>query len=353
LKRSGGVFLVLLAWLLSAPGISAEKIGVLPDVFDPGGFAMAGGEVFLLEGASILVFSLSDLSVKRRFGKEGQGPGELEIRPWLSNILVMQDNRLVVDSFNKTVVFSLVGDLLWQKRRSEQYTQMLPVGSHFVVRKRVFEEAQKKQYSTILRLDGTTEKEKELYRQPFAGQHGYVDVIPDSIHFKVYKDRIYVDKSPEGFVLEVFDANGQKIKEIHKEYVPVAVTRQHRQDYERMMREDPNMQMSQQDWERFKSQTRFEFLEFFPAIQDFLIVDEKIFVQTFRSKNRRDMYRILDLDGRDLGTALLPEVRKPGYTENMMGTGVRLYAIENGRFYYLVDEEEGCVLHVAEISIQK
>ncbi len=344
---------VLLGLLLAAPFISAEKIGVLPDVFDPGGFAVVGGEMFLLEGASILVFDLSDLSVKRRFGREGQGPGELEIRPWLSNILMILDNRVVVDSFNKTVAFSLAGDLLWEKRRSEQYTQMFPVGSHFVVRKRVFEEAEKRQYSTILRLDGTTGEENELYRQPFAGQHGYVDVIPDSIHFQVYKDRIYVDKSPEGFVIGVFDPSGHKVKEIRKEYVPVAVTPQHKQDYERMMREDPNMQMSPQDWERFKSQTRFKFLENFPAIRDFLITDEKIYVQTFRSDNGREVHRVLDLDGRDLGTALLPEVRKPGYTENMMGTGVRLYTIANGRFYYLADEEEGCALHTAEISIQK
>ncbi len=342
---------VCLTWLWVVSIHTTERIGILPDVFDPGGFAIKGSALFLLEGASISVFNLSDLSVKHRFGKEGQGPGELEIRPWLSNILIVQDNHLVVDSFNKTVVFSLTGDLLWEKRRSEQHTQMSPIGSHFVVRKRVFEQTEKKQYSTILRMDGVTGREMELFRQPFAGQHGSVDVIPDSILFQVYKDRVYVDKSPEGFVIDVFDANGKKVNEIRKEFRPVAVTRQHRQKYERMLQEDPNMRMSGQDWERFRSQTRFDFPDYFPAIRDFLIADEKIYVQTYHHENGQDKYRILDLEGRDLGCALLPEVRKPGYTENMMGTGVRFYAFANGRFFYLVDEADGCALHAAEIFI--
>lgn len=65
----------------------ADRVGVLEGIFQPASVAVWGDEIFVLEGAPLSVFSLDDLRLLRRFGREGQGPGEVKITPWLKNIL--------------------------------------------------------------------------------------------------------------------------------------------------------------------------------------------------------------------------------------------------------------------------
>ncbi len=345
------MLLTLTLLLASSVSLHADRIGMLPDIMEPDGFQVSGTEVFILEGATVYVFDLASLGLKRRFGREGQGPGEVEITPWLSNTLRVYPDQAIIDSVNKLVVYSRTGELIREKRRQPQFTQVVPWGDSYAVRMRITgNENDKKQYSSIQFLSGETEELRELYRQPFAAQREQLDMIPDSIHFQVYENNLYVEKSPEGFVIDVYGPGGRKIREIRREYEKRPVTRADRQLFEQLLKADPMMNIQEENWEQFKTRTRLRNPESFPAIRDFVIADDRIYVQTYRSKDARDEFLVLDLDGKLYKSVYLPKVREPGFTEQMMGTGVRLFSIDKGRFFYLNELDEGCELHVEVIS---
>jgi hypothetical protein len=345
-----GLICLLVIFVLLNPCLAAEKVGVLKDVLVPEGFMVSQGEVFILEGATVFVFSLPDLSLKRRFGREGQGPGEVMITPWLSNLLYVYPHKILIDSVNKMVEYSHEGKFIKEVRRSEQYTQMLPVADYFVVRKRMQDPKEKKQFSTVNWFDPEADQTKELFRQPFPAQRGQVEMVPDAILYQVYQDKIFIEQSLKGLMIEVFDSRGASLYSIQHDYDKVPVTREKRRELEESLRLDPYMNISPDNWEQFKSQTEMIYPDSFPAIRDFFIADNKIYVQTFKRQNGKNQFIVMDLKGHILGEVYLPEVRRPGFTEQMMGTGVRLFCIDQNQYYYIVEKDEWCELHVAEID---
>jgi len=345
------MLLTLTLLLASSISLPADRIGLLPEILEPDGFQVSGNEVFILEGATVYVFDLPSLSLKRRFGREGQGPGEVEITPWLSNTLRVFPDQAIIDSVNKLVVYTRKGELIREKRRLPQFTQVEPWGNHYAVRMRISgNESDKKQYSSIQFLNGETEELRELYRQPFAAQREHLDMIPDSIHFQVYENNLYVEKSLEGLVIDVYGPGGRKIREIRLDHDKKPVIRADRLFYEQLLKEDPMMKIQKESWEQFKTRTRLRYAESFPAIRDFVIADDWIYVQTYAGDDSRSEFLILHLDGKLHKRIYLPKVREPGFTEQMMGTGVRLFCIDKGRFFYLKELAEGCELHVEVIS---
>jgi len=341
---------LLMILLLSNLCLTAEKIGILENVLVPEGFVVNRGEVFILEGASVMVFNLSDLTLLRQFGREGQGPGEVTVTPWLSNLLYMHRDKILIDSVDKIVEYSRGGEFLKEVRRSEQFAQMKPSAEFFAVRKRVEDPKEKKQYSTITWFDPKTNETKELYRQPFAARRGQVEMVPDAIHYQVYQDKIFIEQSSKGFVIEVFDNHGVSLYSINKSYNEVKLSKGDHKELEEALRLDPMMNMEPESWAKFKSQTKMIYPDAYPAIQDLLIADNKIYVQTFRRQNGKCQFLILDLKGKKLGEVYLPEARKPGFTEQMMGTGVRLFCIDLDKYYYIVEKDEWCELHVVEVK---
>jgi hypothetical protein len=337
-------------FMLLKPMLAVERLGILKDVLVPEGFVVTQGEVFVLEEASVFVYSLSDLNQKRQFGREGQGPGEVQVTPWLSNLLYVFPDKILIDSVNKVVEYSRNGEFLNEFRRSEQFTQMMPVADYFVVRKRVQDPTEMKQYSTITWFDPKTEAAKELYRQPFAAQRGQVEMVPDSIHFFIYQDKIFIEQSINGFVIEVYDCKGSPLYSIEKDLERIPLKRADRSELEESLYLDPFMKIGPDNWEQFKSQTKMIYPDAFPAIQDLFLADDRIYVQTYKRMNGKTQFVILDLKGKELGEIYLPSVQWPSYTEQMMGTGVRLYCIEKDEYYYIVEKDEWCELHMVGIK---
>ncbi|MFA9452731.1 MAG: hypothetical protein ACERK6_02350 [Candidatus Aminicenantaceae bacterium] len=345
------ILITLTLFLTTTAYLPAERIGLLPGILEPDGFQISDSEVFILEGATVSVFDLATLSLKRRFGREGQGPGEVEITPWLSNTLLISTDRTAIDSANKLVLYTRDGKLIREKLRQPQFTQVVPWGENYAVRLRIAgTEKDPKQYSSILILSGETNDLRELYRQPFAAQREQLDMIPDSIHFQVHENNLYVEKSPEGFVIDVYDPVGRKIREIRREYEKRPVTSADRLLCEQLLKEDPMMNIQEENWELFKTRTQLKYPESFPAIRDFVIADDRIYVQTFQSNEAGDEFLVLDLEGKLHRSVFLPKVREPGFTERMMGIGVRLFCINEGRYFYLKELTEGCELHMEVLS---
>ena len=203
------IFLILLLMFLCITA-QGRKLCVLSEVLKPEGIEISDNRLYVTEGAKFFVYSLSDQKLIKRFGKKGEGPGELMAVPMLPNTIKKFHDKLFVEGVTKVIYYSNDLKILTEKRKKEGYRifKMLPAGNNYAaVRMLQPTEKDKKYYLSLSLLDSDMNVKKELFRQEYPEREKEIIMVPDTIHFTVYMDKIYVEKSNEGFIIEVFDKN--------------------------------------------------------------------------------------------------------------------------------------------------
>lgn len=345
IKKS--VFFVLSIFLASL--VFSAKVGTLPEVMKPDNITVRGDELYVVEGSTIYIYSLEDLKLTRKFGKNGEGPGELLVIPGIPNKIIISDDYILAETPHKIIYFSQKGELVKEKKRTSPLTfGFIPIGKNFVGIKQQAT-GKGKVFSSICIFDPELKEIKELHRQKWVQQAGVggkisLDMVMDFIHYKVYDNKIFIEESPKGFLIEVFDYKGDKLYQVEKDYEAVKVTDKVKEEIIDRFKEDPaiKMQIAEEGgWNALKKLISMNFPDTFPAVQDIGISNDKIYVQTFKKVNGKEEYVIMDLKGK---------IIKKGYAPAFEGTpllarilGAKLHTIANGKLYYLqdnIDEEE-------------
>jgi hypothetical protein len=356
------IFVTVLIVLISVSYEYTAKLGVLPEIMKPGMIDVEGNELFIMEGATINVYSLKDLSFLRKFGKKGEGPGELKVRPGWQNTIIAYPDHIVVECSNKIIFFSKEGKLIKEKRKSELAAQFIPVGKHFVAKRYYMDAKTRLQYMRVVLSDQELKEIKELYRQKwfqqlrpnkFSQESFEIQLFSDYTNFTVFDDKIFIDESPKGFFIEVFDSKGKKLYQIEKEYEKIKVTDANKKAaVDELMQDEKTRRMIKMvgSWKELLKYMNVLIPEFKPAIDDFFVRDNKIYIQTFAQKDNKIKYIIMDLHGKSLKEVYLPITRKPGSEERLQGA--RFHVINHNKLYYLVENEdsEEWELHVEEIN---
>lgn len=341
-------FLIIALLLLMVSLGFSKNLGVIPEVLKPENIEVDGNEIFVVEGATIFIFSTENLKLIKKIGKKGEGPGELKVTPFLSNSISISEDQIVFDSIDKLVFFSRAGEYLKEKKRSPQFTQMLPIKDNYIVRKRLL--IDNKQFASINLFDPKTKKITELYKQEFSAQRNLINMIPDSINIQVHEDKLFIEESPTGFLIEVFNDKGEKLYQINKEVERIMLSKEEKETALNQLKTDPFVKMQRGGWEEFKKQNKLIFPKSYPAIQSLVISDNKIYVRTYKIQDGKAEYIIMDLKGKILNKIFLPVVQKPSFTEQMLGTNIKFFSIERNKFYYLKEKEEEWELHVEMID---
>ena len=103
---------IILLFLVTPRFINSQE-AILKDVFNPGMIHVQEGEVILVEDATVFVFSLPDVSLKRSFGKKGQGPGEMTASPYIFNRSIPISDAYFVDSQEKVLYWNSHTYFVW------------------------------------------------------------------------------------------------------------------------------------------------------------------------------------------------------------------------------------------------
>jgi len=341
----------LMIVLVSVSLIFPEKLGTLPGILKPEMVVVSDGEVFCLQGAEVFIYSLKDLTLTGKIGKKGEGPGEVKVLPFFSNNILVYPDYILVESTDKLVYFSREGKYLKEQRCFPLTINLIPVGKNFVAKTAVQDE-NRRSFGAVTVYNSNLDKIKELYRQEYAQQGANFNMIPDSLNIWAAEDKIFIDKSPEGFVIDVFDSEGKMLYRVEKKYEKIKVTDAHKKAVLDVFKSERFVKL--QGWENIKRRLKFHYPDYFPAIRDFLIVGKKIYVRTFRiNENTNEQeFIIMDLKGNILKTLYLPQTTGPQHTTKMVGMSPRFYSIANNRFYYLVEneDEETWELYVKDIK---
>jgi hypothetical protein len=282
----------------------------------------------------VALYSLPEIKLIRKIGKKGEGPGEMPMQPYFSTA----PGKVLLHSILKLIEFSNNGTLIREiaiPSLSSIY-RIGAAGKNYVVLKTKYEGEQKKSLRSIGEIvlcdkdleeikilkkwentQGRTNAMGKQYREPIKGCRV----------FRTWKDKIYIPHPDKGLFIEVFDSDGNLDKVIRSEYKKIRVGGEAKQE---AIRNYFNKKYYTPERKAIlKKRLLFKFPEFYPAIWDFIVVDDNIYIKTYEKDERNMiMFLVLDLDGKLVKSVFLP------HTNNL------LFYIKNKMFYYLEEDSD-------------
>lgn len=350
----------LLSLAIGSSPLSATEIGPLEGVLKPNMIKVYGDELFVVEGHKIYIYTLKDLQLKTILGRQGDGPGEYKLDPSRPLIITIDDNQIIAESRFKVVFFSRSGRYIREIKKTNFSTlQILPIGPNYLIYKYVFTNPDKNQaYFSLAIHDKDMKEIRELHRQPFFAFEDKVYVMPDNINFRIHRNSIYVEKSTEGFIIDVYDFSGQPLRTIKRAFPPLPVSSSQKEaafaDYlsipslARLKNEQGDAALKS-----YLNGLNFIYPDEHPPIMDIVVEGESIYVKTSEQMEGQDKWLILDLEGKLKKEISLPIAKKADFIVRIQGDK-KYYQIHNGRYYDLrlksLEDDEEWVLHAQNID---
>ena len=329
--------------------IAQEK--VLKEIFDPGMIKVHNKELMVVEGAVIYIFSLPDVSYKISFGKKGEGPGEMTSFPYIYNRSISLPNAYFVDSQEKVLYFSKEGTFIREKKKPIGVSNIAPVERNFVGSKLSIIEG-KTQYQAIVLYDENFEVIKELAREvsPAQSVKATTELPLDPLNYAVYRDHIYIERSREGFLIEVYDSEGKLTREIRKEAKRRSIGRKEKKELLDNFKNDSSIKAF--GFENVIQMTRLIYPEYLPAITGLVIADNKLYIKTSQKYADPTEFLVLDLEGKKLGHFQVSGLTETPFVAHLSNVNVKYYTISQDKLYYLTFGEEETKLKIHSIDMK-
>jgi hypothetical protein len=108
----------------------------------------------------------------------------------------------------------------------------------------------------------------------------------------------------EGLVIEIFDSVGEKQYTINKQVEKIRIFNDFKTDCIEQLTSRPRGQG--QEWRVAVQQWGAEYDRYFPDIREFLIADDKIYVQAYRAEQGKTEFIVMDLEGDFSQSVFLP-----------------------------------------------
>lgn len=335
----------ILLFVLLLPA-TAASLGTLEGVLKPSIIDIHGDRLFVMDIEQVHVYSMKDMSLIKSFGKKGEGPGEYKIIPDFPLSLKAFDDFLIVESVDKMSYFSLDGNYLKEKRKLPLLLKITQIGKNYIGR-RIIQPQDGSLSTTALKIYDSEFKElKELYKQPFFRQGAFpnfrFDLGKDFLLYQIADNKIFVEKSDKDFLIDVYDFKGNKLYEIKKKYKKIPISSRDKSILIKEFEMDPQTQKLLKQygfkWNEFSKNFKFDFPDHYPSIKTMDIVNNKIYIKTFKKKDNKIETIIMDLKGKVLRTTFI----KPTVKEWIMAMilGIRLETIHNDNIYYIQENED-------------
>jgi hypothetical protein len=301
----------------------SKKVATFSEVLKPSTIAIDDEQMYIVENTLIYIYSLKDFKLKKKFGKDGEGPGEFK----RFAAVYPQKDSLLINSFGKLSYYTKDGILKKELKTKSGIASLFfyPIRNGFIGRG--ISLVDKKIYFTVNLFDSDLNKGKELYRMisPYQ-QTGKINIFSRSLVYQTHSDKIFIT-GKEGFGLDILDSTGKKLYSIVREdYKRRKFTSEDEKKFREVLKS------------RFKAQydimkSRISFPDYFPEILNFFIADNKIYISTWKWKNEKIEFFIYGLKGK-----LLKHVFIPFVFQNALEPYPAV--IKNGKLYQLIENDD-------------
>jgi hypothetical protein len=314
----------------------AQKIAEFPQLFRPGSITFDSNQLYITQEASINIYSLPDYKLIKTFGREGEGPQEFKINQNQILLVFLTPDRIVVNSLGKVSLYKKDGSFV-KELKAVRGGPFMPLGDGFLGRD--FTQEQGKNSITTNIYDANLTKVKEVARIEIPKRGPTIKAFPATITSVAYGDKIFTAGKKE-FLISIYDLDGKPLTSITREdYQYKKITEE---DKERYFSSVKARFTEPGQYEYIKKNTQFP--ETYPAIQQFYLADNKIYIQTYNEKDGKFEFIIYNTDGEFVKTIFIRMVRS--------STGM-FYprAFHKGKFYQLIenDKSEKWELYAVEI----
>jgi len=305
----------------------------LEEVLNPDSIFVSSDRIYITEGATIYIYSKDSLKYVGKFGKKGEGPGEINAsrRGGLSFNLNVVNNNIFIHNRSKVMFFDKNGNFVREKKLNGGFIRgMIPVGNNFVARSfKIGENRSRtesisvynKEFKKVGEVIG--KKGSEFTRGSFVKIYFDQNIFNMKSHEKI----IYLNNSKD-FVIEKYDENGKKLTPLKIKYNLLKISGSKKAEIKNYYKNDSRFSNF---WERIKDM--FAVADQYPAIKNFFVTDNRVYVHTFKRTVSGDEFYILDKSGKILGKKIIP-VAVNNIIEDYP------YFIENGKLYNLVENED-------------
>ena len=338
--------IIFLLLILSGMLVPTENLGVLDEVMKPSVIDIHKDRLFVVDKEQVHVYSMKDLSLIKSFGKRGEGPGEYKIIPNFPLSLKAFDEFLIVESIDKLSYFTLEGKYIKEKRKLPLLVKISEIGKNYIGRRIIQPQDGSLSTSALKIYDSEFKEVKELYKQKFLQQGAFpnlrFDLGKDFLLYQVADNKIFVEKSDKDFLIDVYDFKGNKLYEIKKEYKKAPISSNDKSLMIKDLEMDPQVQRQLKafgfKWNEFSKNFKYDFPDHYPPIKTMDIVNNKIYIKTFKTKDNKIETIIMDLKGKVLKTTFIEPTGKEWIMALMLG--VRLETIHNDKIYYIQESED-------------
>jgi len=330
--------LLLINLLLFASLIFPEKAAVLPEIKSPAfDIVVDNNELFMVECATIFIYSLENFKLKKKFGRRGEGPREFKVHPAEHVGLSVQPDSLLVQSGGKMSFFTRDGEFKKEISRIIGFAALTPLDNNYVAYSRKI--IDNTNYRLISLLDANFKKIKEVCRSEHNIRKNKIELLWGTFHFKIYNNHIYVVYSEGDFVIDCFDKNGNFKFSIKDEKFPKR--KASAKDKKRI-----------HDWYRInlkgwyhKNKQRMRVDDYWPAIGTFFIDNDIIYIGTYLRQEENWIFYLYGIKGNFIKTLSLPLFDRHLWAPYP-------YYIKNGKLYQVLENEdtETWELHITEIQ---
>ena len=314
--------IIILILLVLAQFLLTGKTVPLQDLEKPGHMAVDGNRIYIADRATVSIYSLTDFTLIKKFGKEGDGPQEFKRG---ITFVDAQTDDLFLISAGKVSYFTKDGTFKKELRTLSPEMKVKSLGEGFAGGRMVSENG--KLYISIGIYDADLKRIKDLHQQEYEAQVGgkgtkiFAHILP----FQVSGDFLFIAKGDD-FVIDVLDKAGDKQYTITYDYKRLKVTDADKERVMDFLKTNPE---TKPYLEMLKP---IIFPDYFPAIQNYYAADGKVYVFTYKRAEGKSEYFIFDTRGKFLKQSVIPYAFMTPVDEYPA-------AIKNGILYQLIENE--------------
>jgi hypothetical protein len=293
------IFLCLLGIILSA-----KKITVIEEIVNPDSMMIDGTNIYITQGAEVLIFDFKTYALKKKFGKKGQGPQEIPPFPLpmsgipLMRIIPMQE-KLFISTMGKILYFTKTGEFISEVKfpfqKIQNFLNFYPLGSNLVCQMAVQE--QKEFFITVSIVDQNYQQQKELIRKKVDLHGGKMDLFSSSIIFEVYKDRIFV--VGKDLAIDIFDISGKSMGQAKQPHESIKFNDDLKNKFDDSMKF-----MFKSYYDGFKKVLYYP--DYLPIIFNLQLSDPYLYVFTWSHQGENRELFIFKLDGTFVKKTTIP-----------------------------------------------
>ncbi len=336
--------LFILLNILFVSLLNATKLYEFPNLFKPLQIAVDNNYLYISDQYGVKIYSLDNYKYIRKIGQKGEGPGEFIYHP--SFQVITNSQEILLYWKFKAVLFNFNGKILREKRFPYFITKLYKVSNNYIMSNWEISSINHKYDFIVFNKNfnkiSTIEKKAKLNKIKTTGKF-QMTLPPIPTIFKCSSDKIFLSNKKNNFYIEIYNHKGKKIKHIKKEYKNIKIDQIHK---EKIKNDYFNQAVFKQS-NKWQGKIEIVFREFYPAIQDFIIADNNIYIKTYLRKNKMHEFIILNFEGETLKRVFLPNS-----DNSLFSLASKLYTFNNNKYYYLKENEETEIYELFCVKIE-